>query len=230
MQRFSQAGIECPKFLRWPMNAWTGPEAGFLASLNRLRMYPNYIELQGAVVELLVLATNTAPELQGLLLSRGLVPMEVAEIASILRVDGRKALVVVTRLINVGILERVAWPIGDSDGEIPDDTSLRLLQDVASAGRKAAGKGGKKGRFRGENADDALRSCRRSEISAAQAQVEVSGPQSRPPSEGDQGGKAIEAAEAAEASEGDKLVCPGCGHAGMPMKPLEAPGRLRDTG
>ncbi len=219
MQRFSQAGIELQKYLRWPLNAWTAPEAAFKLAMDRLRQYPNFIELQGAVIELLTIATNTAPEFQGLLLSSGLVPMEMPEIASILRVDGRKALVIVTRIISVGILERVVWPPEGSDGTIPQDKSLRLLQDVASAGKKAAGKGGQKGRSRGENADDALKEDRRSEISAAQAKIEVSGPAHRPPSEEAQGDKAAEAGETAEAQ---KLTCPNCGHVGKPAKPLEA--------
>jgi len=277
LTQFAKAGIELAKFLRWPINAWRGPEGDALRCMNYLRAEKEYIWLKGCLAELLEAAANTDPEVQGYLLTSQHEPAEASNVGSMLRVDGRKALAVLTRLETAGFLERVPWPLSSSeggppsssDGPILDDPSLRLLRNVAQAGKKTAGKRdekdrsraestdkttegrGQKGRFRvenaggsildarrlclvhlpnktsertiaaaapkprfcNENADDALKKHRRSEITAAQQTIEVTaGGRDAAP---DQGGASTEAAETPEAVN---VVCPKCGNAGKVPK------------
>jgi hypothetical protein len=215
--------IDLQQYIKWYVNAWKGPGGEVLTALRQLARYPNFIELQGAVIELLTVATNTSPEYQGYLLSSRKEPMEASEVGSILRVNGRKALVVLARLDKCGFLEEVPWPPSDSDGPIPDDPSLRLLHDVARAGKRPPGKGGGEGRFRGENAGEPLQNRRRSEDKAAQAMVEVTAAVETPP----QGGQAAKALQAAEAV---KLRCPRCGHEGQAPKGSAKPGQCTQCG
>lgn len=200
--------IHVQQYIRWYINAWHGPGGEVIASLNRLRRYGNFIELQGSLVELLTIATNTSPEYQGYLLSSRKEPMEASDVGSVLRVNGRKALVVLTRLESVGFLEKVAWLPQGSDGPIPDDHIPHLLQDVASAGKRAAGKGGGEPRFRSENEGEPLQKPSKVEDKAAQAMVEGTAAAETPP-EGGQSGEAVEPV---------KLVCPNCGHQGQSPK------------
>ncbi len=210
MQPFAKANIELAKFIRWPINAWLGPEGDALRCMNYLRGEKEYIWLKGCVAELLEAATNTDPELQGYLLTSRHEPATASDVGSMLRVDGRKALAVLTRLEKAGFLERVPWPPADSNGPIPDDPSLRLLQDVAKASTKGAGKGGEKGRCRGEKAGQALVNDGRSETNAAQAKVETTAAAETPPTQPIQSGEPMEA--------GKSLTCPKCGHVGKPSK------------
>jgi hypothetical protein len=205
---------EVPKYLQWHINAWDGYGGAAVTALSRLRGEKDFIWLQGAVVELLTVATNTHPEYQGYLLTSRYEPAEASQVGSMLRVDGRKARAVLTRLAAVGFLEQVPWPPSPSVGPIPDDPSLRLLGDVAAAGKKAAQKGGAKGRFRGENTEEAFKKGERSEALAAQEKkIEGTAAAETPPA---QGGQAVETDAAG------RLKCPKCGHVGKPVKPLQA--------
>jgi hypothetical protein len=210
MERFRAAGIELPKFLRWPLNAWQGAEGEAIRCINRLRADRDFMTEQGWLVELLNHATNVEPQWHGYLVTSRKGPMQASMVGSILRVDGRRALAFLTRLESIGLLERVAWPPPDAGGEILDDQSLRLLQDVAAAGHKTAGKRGAKGRFRGENADSPFYKSEQIERTAAQRRVE----DEAPPGGRDDAGpeaKAAQAAEAAAAPQGPQVRCPQCG-------------------
>jgi len=221
-EALKQFKAQCvPKYLQWHINAWDGYGGAVMTAKDRLKAEKNFIWLQGAVVELLTVATNTHPEYQGYLLTSRMEPMEASEVGSILRVDGRKARAVLIRLKAVGFLEEVPWPLSSPAAPIPDDPSLRLLQDVAKAGKKAAGKRGEKGRYRGENADDAFRKGRRSERLAAQANLEVTAAAETPPGQ---------AAQTAEATEARKLVCPNCGHKGEAPKAVTKAGQCSQCG
>lgn len=212
LTQFVKAGIELAKFLRWPINAWKGPEGDALRCMNYLRAEKEYIWLKGCLAELLEAAANTDPEVQGYLLTSQHEPAQASNVGSMLRVNGRKALAVLTRLERAGFLERVPWPLSSSEDPIPDDPSLRLLQNVAAAAKKAGGKGGGKGGFRNENADDALKKLRRSEITAAQQTIEVTAEAETPPSARGPSGPT------AETPETVNVVCPKCGNAGKVAK------------
>jgi hypothetical protein len=212
-EALKQFKAQCvPKYIQWHINAWDGYGGAALLALNRLRAEKDFIWYQGAVVELLTVATNTHPEYQGYLLTSRHEPAQASDVGSMLRVDGRRALVVLTRLILAGFLEKVPWPPSSPAGPIPDDPSLRLLQDVAAASKKGAGKGGGKGHSRGENADDALTKGGRSEMLAAQANIEGTAAAETPPAEGGQ------AAPQGENAETVKVVCPNCGNTGSVPK------------
>ncbi len=213
--------IDLQQYIRWYINAWTGPGGEVLAALNQLRRYGNFIELQGALIELLTVATNTSPEFQGLLLSSRKEPMQTSEVASILRVNGRKALVVLTRLQSVGFLEKVPWPRGSPRERIPDDQSLRLLQDGAPPSKKGDRKGGAQGPSRAENPGEPFTKHRRSEDKAAQAMVEGTAPGETPPSP---------SGPAAETEAAVKLRCPACGHEGQAPKGTAKAGQCTQCG
>ncbi len=197
--QFAKAGIEVAKYLRWPLNAWRGEEGEIIQCINRLRAEREFIWLVGAVVELLTVASNTKSAWQGYLFTSRGTPMEASEVGSILRVDGRRALGVLTRLESVGFLERISWSPGPPEGPIVDDPSLRLLQKVAEAKETRDRKRGAKGRFRGENADAPFNKPSKLEEAAAQQIFE-----------GTAGG-AGDAAPSVPAKAG-QAVCPNCGH------------------
>ncbi len=220
-EALKQFKAQCvPKYIQWHINAWDGYGGAAVLALNRLRAEKEFIWLQGAVVELLTVATNTHPEYQGYLLTSRHEPATASNVGSMLRVDGRKALAVLTRLENVGFLEQVPWPPSDSDGPIPDDPRLRLLRDVAAASKKPAGKGGGKGRFCPENTDAPLQKRRSSEMLAAQAKVEGTAAET-PPGEGGQVAQTLEMV---------KLVCPKCGHKGQAPKTGAKQGQCTQCG
>jgi hypothetical protein len=104
----------------------------------------------------LTAATNIDPQYQGYLVTSRMEPASAAEVGSMLRVDGRKALAALTVLTRAGFLEQVPWPYADSDGPIVDSQSLRLLQNVAEASRKPARNRGGKGRKQPKNEDEPL--------------------------------------------------------------------------
>lgn len=211
--RFAPSGMpadrEVAQYVKWYLNGWKGPGGEWLVAVNRLRAEKEFIWYQGAIVELLTVAMNQSLEFQGALVTGSKVPMQASDVGSILRVDGRKAHAVLTRLEQVGILERVAWPRPDDDGEIQDDRSLRLLTEVSRAARKdarkTAGKGGRKRGLRAENADEPLKGGR-SEGLAAQDNIEGTAGvrDAAPPTP--PGGQA-----AARAAETVKAACPRCG-------------------
>lgn len=201
-------GMEVAQYAKWYLNAWQGPGAEWLVALNRLRGEKDFIWYQGAVVELLTAAMNQGSEYQGYLVTGRKVPMQASDVGSILRIDGRRAGAVLTRLEQVGILDRVDWPMpdGGSDGDISDDRSLRLLQNVAEASRKAQRKGGGKRSFRNENEGPPLKVEEKVERSAAQTTVEES---KGPPGVADDAGRP---------GKGGPITCPKCGHVGTPKK------------
>ncbi|MEN6424036.1 MAG: hypothetical protein ABFE13_01635 [Phycisphaerales bacterium] len=203
-----------PQFIRWYINAWDGQGGEVLVAINRLRAEKDFIWYQGAFVELLTVATNQVPEYQGCLVTSRKEPMTASDVGSILRVEGRRALAVLTRFESVGLLERVTWPLPGSGEEIPEDGSLRLLHKIAEASRKKVPKGGGKRPFRGQNEGPPFNKSEKSKTDKTKT-VEV---EETPPC-GDDAGPANAAAAAAETGQGPRsLMCPRCGHIGKPAK------------
>lgn len=210
--RFAPTGMpadrEVAQYAKWYINAWKGPGGEWLVALNRLRGIKEFIWYQGAIAELLTVAMNQSPEYQGSLVTGSKVPMTASEVGSILRVDGRRALVVLTRLEQVGILERVEWPSPGSGGDISDDQSLRLLQNVAEACRKGSSKGGRKPHWRAEKRGPPLNKSEKVEKAAAQQTVEVEVLDESPPA----------CAGGTTGPRPRKVTCPQCGHVGKVAK------------
>ncbi len=203
--------VEMHQYIKWYVNAWKGAGAEWLVAVNRLRGYPDYIWLVGAVVELLTVATNQGLEYQGYLVTGSKVPMTASDVGSLLRIDGRRALVVLTRCEAVGILERVEWPSPGSGDDIPDDPSLRLLQNVAEASRKTVPKGGGKRPFRPRNEGPPLSKSEKSEALAAQEKIEV-----LDAAAACEGPPAVAGGQPGQGPA--RLTCPRCGHIGKPRK------------
>ena len=121
-----RAPVPVGQFLKWYINCWEGPGGYVLRALNALRTGEQFIWYQGALVELLTAATNVEPRYQGYLITSRKEPMQASDVGSMLGVDGRRALRVLTRLETVGFLERAPWPppIGGGD----DKEECRTLQ------------------------------------------------------------------------------------------------------
>lgn len=203
-----------PQFIRWYINAWDGQGGEVLVAINRLRAEKDFIWYQGALVELLTVATNQVPEYQGYLVTSRKEPMTASEVGKVLRVEPRRARTVLTRFESVGLLERVVWPLPGSGGDIPDDGSLRLPRNVAEASRKKVPKGGGKRPFRARNEGPPFNKSEKSKTDKTKT-VEV---EETPPC-GDDAGPAKAAADAAETGQGPQsLMCPQCGHIGKPAK------------
>jgi len=197
---------DVPKFIKWGINAWQGSEGAWITAMNRLRADKEFVWLQGAVVELLTAAMNQSPEYQGYLVTGSKVPMTASMVGSMLRVEGRRALAVLTRLEQVGILERVEWPVPDGgvpDGGISDknDVDSRCLRLLTGALSKTAPPGRGKRGFRGEKGDPPLSKSKKVEKAAAQQEVEGRRDETPPAGAG-----------------GARLTCPHCGHVGKAAK------------
>ena len=83
------AKINVPKFVKWYINGWQGCEGDVLSALNQLRADPDFIWLQGALMELLSRATNTARCYQGHILTAAHEPATASDVGRILRTKGR---------------------------------------------------------------------------------------------------------------------------------------------
>lgn len=220
----SRLPVELPQFIKWYINAWDGEGGEVVTAIDQLRGEKDFIWLQGAVIELLKIATNRR-QYRGYLVTGSLEPMEASEVGSVLRVDGRRARVVLTRLERVGFLERVAWPPEDWDGEIVDDPSLRLLQDVARASEKRAPTRGRNRRSRAEKRGPPFNKPEESEKAAAQQTVEGA-PAVAPDGGGAAQGRGLGGAEPPKAAQGPpgggRMTCPRCGHVGKGPKAGQA--------
>lgn len=109
-----------------------------LVAMNRLRAEDNFIWLQGALVELLTVATQTLKQYSGYLLTSRRDPATASEIGRMLRVDGRgvhaSALAVLGTLSKAGLLEEVAWCPVDHSGNIVDEVTPPLKDVTMSKG------------------------------------------------------------------------------------------------
>jgi hypothetical protein len=144
-----------PKFVKWPLNAWDGPDGDVLRALAILRPEKNFIWLQGAVAELLSICTNTSQAYRGYLLSSRKEPASIAEIGSMLRIEGRGSIARTTaalkRMERAGLLERVSWSPPVAAGPIED------IKDLLGKAKKPGKKGGAKGRKQPKNEEKPLR-------------------------------------------------------------------------
>ncbi len=197
---------EVGKYVKWHINAWQGSEGAWITAMNRLRADKEWIWMQGAVVELLAAAMNQTPEYQGFLVTRSNVPMTASDVGSMLRVDGRKALAVLTRCEAVGILERVAWPSRNHgpDGGIPDNyyPDSRCLRLATSRSCHSSPKTGENPRFCGGKRGPPFNKSEKVEKAAAQQESKLK--------DSDEGTPAC--------AGGARLTCPRCGHVGKAAK------------
>jgi hypothetical protein len=137
--------MQVPKYVRWYINAWQGAEGEVVSALNALRAEPDFIWLQGALVELLSRATNTEPIYQGYILTSRHKPATAAHVGRMLRVDQKpgsnsSARGVLTKLARAGFLEYVELPASPS----PQQPKRRKSQVSGSDGTPRAQKGGKR--------------------------------------------------------------------------------------
>ena len=151
-----------PQFIKWYLNGWDGAGGEVLGCINQLRAESNdidlrkdFIWLQGSMLELLVITTNTHKQYQGYLLTGQKCPATASEIGRMVRVKGRGgyavSLAFLKTLIKVGLLEVVPWvepgSILDKPSPPPSDVTI-----------PKAGKGpAKKPRSRQKKEDKALK-------------------------------------------------------------------------
>jgi hypothetical protein len=139
-------GYECdglPKYFKWYINGWKECEGAVITALNELRSDNGFIFLQGALVELLTLATNTEEQYQGYILNSRHNPATATDVGRMLRYKGRgshnKALAVLRRLSMAGFLEEVPWgSCGFSpDREGPDKGNVtQRVRNVTTSQKK----------------------------------------------------------------------------------------------
>lgn len=145
--------ITTPEYVRWYINGWTAPSMAVVRALGRLRAEGDFIWLQGAVIELLAWTAAQERPYQGYLLT-GRQPASATDIGSMLRVDGRKALVALGKLCRCGLLEQVPfelWAGPDSSDPNGDYHSPLSSQKRARASRKGPAKDSTKRPSRAKN-------------------------------------------------------------------------------
>jgi hypothetical protein len=151
-----------PQFIKWYLNGWDGAGGEVLGCINQLRAESNdidlrkdFIWLQGSMLELLVITTNTHKRYQGYLLTSQKCPATASEIGRMVRVKGRGgyavSLAFLKTLSKVGLLEVVPWV---EPGSILDKPSPPP-SDVTTP--KARNGPAKKPRSRPKNEDKALK-------------------------------------------------------------------------